>query len=92
MCSGAIFLECSNKSWMVSLMSHVLLNMGVDEDLRLELLAQELKMRSKQPEAWTKTKFRKYANFGRNRKKTAEEILGIEPKVEKTVSKTAKRK
>ncbi len=61
-------------------MSHVLLNMGVDEELRLELLAQEQKMRSKQPEAWTKTKFRKYANFGRNRKKTAEEILGIEPK------------
>ena len=31
------------------------------------LLAEEQKMRSKQPEAWTKTKFRKYANFGRNR-------------------------
>ena len=61
-------------------MSNVLLDMNVDEDLRLQLLAQEQKMRSRQPEAWTKTKFRKYANFGRNRKKTAEEILGIEPK------------
>lgn len=63
-------------------MSHVLLKMGVDEELRQQLLAEELKLRSKQPEAWTKTKFRKYANFGRNRKKTAEEILGIEPKTE----------
>jgi len=72
--------------------SHVLLNVGVDEDLRLQLLAEEQKMRSKQPEAWTKTKFRKYANFGRNRKKTAEEILGIEPKQERNVSKVAKRK
>ena len=72
-------------------MSHVLLNMGVDEELRLELLAQEQKMRSKQPEAWTKTKLRKYANFGRNRKKTAEEILGLEPKTEsKTVGKAKK--
>lgn len=34
-------------------------------------------MRKKQPEAWTKTKFRKYANFGRNRKKSAEELLGL---------------
>lgn len=64
-------------------MSNVLLDMNVDEDLRLQLLAQEQKMRSRQPEAWTKTKFRKYANFGRNRKKTAEEILGIEPKATK---------
>lgn len=76
----------------MSQMSHVLLNVGVDEELRLQLLAEEQKMRSKQPEAWTKTKFRKYANFGRNRKKTAEEILGIEPKAEKTSLKTAKRK
>jgi hypothetical protein len=74
-------------------MSHVLLNVGVDEELRLQLLAEEQKMRSKQPEAWTKTKFRKYANFGRNRKKTAEEILGIEPRTEaKTTSKTSKKK
>ena len=44
-------------------------------------------MRSKQPEAWTKTKFRKYANFGRNRNKTAEEILNAEPKSSKVLKK-----
>jgi len=73
-------------------MSNVLLDLNVDEELRLQLLAQEQKMRLKQPEAWTKTKFRKYANFGRNRKKTAEEILGIEPRVEKSDSKVARAK
>ena len=51
----------------VSDMSDVLLNLSVDEKLRSKLLAEEQKLRSKQPEAWTKTKFRKYANFGRNR-------------------------
>ena len=77
-------------------MSSILLNMDVDESLRQELLTQELKMRSKQPEAWTKTKFRKYANFGRNRKKTAEELLGLDlmsPKADATiVTKVAKAK
>ena len=68
----------------------MLLDMEVDEKMRLALLAEEQKMRSKQPEAWTKTKFRKYANFGRNRGKTAEEILGIEPKETKT-TKNAKK-
>jgi len=58
-------------------MSNILLKMDVDEGLRQQLLAEELKMRSKQPEAWTKAKFRKYANFGRNRKKAPEEILGL---------------
>jgi len=67
-------------------MSSILLNMDVDEDLRLQLLAQEQKLRSKQPEAWTKTKFRKYANFGKNRKKTAEEILGLPAATPKVVS------
>ena len=55
----------------VSNMSDVLLNLGVDEKLRLKLLAEEQKLRAKQPEAWTKTKFRKYANFGRNRVPTS---------------------
>lgn len=31
------------------------------EELRKKLLAQELKMRKKQPEHWAKTKYRKYA-------------------------------
>jgi len=44
-------------------------DMNVDEQLRLQLLAEEFKLRKKQPEAWTKTKYRKYANFGANRKK-----------------------
>jgi hypothetical protein len=61
--------------------------MDVDEEMRLNLLSQEMKMRSKQPEAWTKTKFRKYANFGRNRNKTAEEILNAEPKSSKALKK-----
>ena len=53
-------------------MSNVLLDIGVDEKLRLKLLEEEQKLRSKQPEAWTKTKFRKYANFGRNRQRADE--------------------
>ncbi len=35
------------------------------EELRLKLLQEEFKLRSKQPTAWTKTKFRPYANFRR---------------------------
>ncbi len=37
----------------------------VTEELRLKLLEEERKMRAKQPEPWTKTKYRKYANFGK---------------------------
>lgn len=48
-------------------MSSILLEMSVDESMRKKLLNEEKNLRSKQPEAWTKTKFRKYANFGRNR-------------------------
>jgi hypothetical protein len=33
------------------------------EEERLELLSQEFKLRKKQPQAWTKTKYRAYANF-----------------------------
>ena len=40
------------------------------EELRLKLLEEERKMRSKQPEPWTKTKYRKYANFGKAKAKT----------------------
>lgn len=36
-----------------------------NEELRLKLLEEEFKLRSKQPTAWTKTKFRPYANFRR---------------------------
>lgn len=41
----------------------------IEEEMRLKLLEEEFKLRKKQPEAWTKTKYRKYANFGINRKK-----------------------
>ncbi|MFH0969868.1 MAG: hypothetical protein V1776_00170 [Candidatus Diapherotrites archaeon] len=37
----------------------------ITEELRLKLLEEEFKLRSKQPTAWTKTKFRPYANFRR---------------------------
>ncbi len=35
----------------------------VSEKMRLRLLEVEFKMRAKQPQAWTKTKYRPYANF-----------------------------
>lgn len=68
-------------------MSNILLDVGVDEEMRLKLLQEEQKMRSKQPEAWTKAKFRKYANFGRNRNKSVEDILSTDVKEAKIVAK-----
>lgn len=50
-----------------------LLDTGVDESLRLKLLQEEFKLRKKQPTAWTKSKYRKYANFGVNRKAKKDE-------------------
>jgi len=46
--------------------------MNVNEDLRMQLLAEEFRLRKKQPPAWTMQKYRKYANFGANRKKKEE--------------------
>ena len=37
----------------------------VNEEIRQKLLEEERKLRAKQPEPWTKTKFRRYANFGK---------------------------
>ena len=37
----------------------------VSEETRQRLLEEERKLRAKQPEPWTKTKFRRYANFGK---------------------------
>ena len=48
------------------------MNMDIDENLRMQLLAEEFKLRKKQPPAWTMQKYRKYANFGANRKKKEE--------------------
>ena len=49
-----------------------MLGMEASEEFRMKLLKQELKMRKKQPEAWTKTKYRPYANF---RAKKKEEVV-----------------
>jgi len=35
--------------------------MAISEDLRMQLLKEEQKLRKKQPEHWAKTKYRKYA-------------------------------
>ena len=40
----------------------------VSEEIRQKLLEEERKLRAKQPEPWTKTKFRRYANFGKAKK------------------------
>ncbi len=37
----------------------------VNEEIRRKLLEEEQKLRAKQPEPWTKTKFRRYAKFGK---------------------------
>jgi hypothetical protein len=44
----------------------------ISEKMRAELLKQEFKLRKKQPTAWTKTKYRKFAMFAFNRKKKDE--------------------
>jgi len=49
----------------------------VSENLRLKLLEEEFKMRKKQPTAWTKTKFRPFANF-----KTRKRVEKVEGQVE----------
>ncbi len=48
------------------------MEMNVDEEMRMQLLAEEFRLRKKQPPAWTMQKYRKYANFGANRKKKEE--------------------
>ena len=49
-----------------------LVGLEPSEDLRKKLLKSEFKLRKKQPEAWTKTKYRPYANF---RTKKREDLL-----------------
>ncbi len=51
-----------------------ILGLDSSEEFRLKLLKQEFKLRKKQPEAWTKTKYRPYANF-RTKKKDESEIF-----------------
>ena len=50
-----------------------LIGLEASEDFRMKLLKKEFKMRKKQPEAWTKTKYRPYANF---RTKKKDEVVG----------------
>ncbi len=57
------------------------LGLEATEEFRLKLLKQEFKKRKAQPEPWTKTKYRPYANF-RTKKK-------VEPNNNQTVA-TAK--
>jgi len=46
----------------------------ISERLRLRLLKEEFAMRKKQPTAWTKTKYRPFANF-RTKKKITTAII-----------------
>ncbi|VVC00112.1 Uncharacterised protein [uncultured archaeon] len=62
---------------MVSLSEMV--GLEASEGLRVKLLKSEFRLRKKQPEAWTKTKYRPYANF-RTKKKTEEEIAAAATK------------
>ncbi len=48
------------------------MKLEISEELRLKLLAEEFKLRAKQPTAWTKTKFRPYANFRRPKSEVAQ--------------------
>ena len=43
----------------------------ISERMRLKLLKEEFAMRKKQPTAWTKTKYRPFANFRTKKKITA---------------------
>ncbi|HLC80041.1 MAG TPA: hypothetical protein VJG83_06530 [archaeon] len=52
-----------------------IIGLEASEKFRLKLLKQEFKLRKKQPEAWTKTKYRPYANF-RTKKKEDELMVG----------------
>ncbi len=48
----------------------------MNETLRAKLLKEEFKLRKKQPTAWTKTKYRKYAML--NKPKKAKEKVEIQ--------------
>ena len=50
------------------------------EEMRIKLLQEELKLRSKQPEHWAKTKYRKFAERMKH---------GVKPGVKQSVKKGA---
>ena len=49
-----------------------MIGLEASEDFRMKLLKKEFKLRKKQPEAWTKTKYRPYANFRTKKKEDGE--------------------
>jgi hypothetical protein len=65
------------------------MDVDIDEEMRMNLLAEEFKLRKKQPPAWTMQKYRKYANFGANRKKKEDvpEAKGNKDSVQKVEAK-----
>ena len=67
------------------------MDIGIDEEMRQSLLAEEFKLRKKQPPAWTMQKYRKYANFGANRKKKADEKVTQAEQNAKAETKTAQK-
>ena len=66
-----------------------LLSTKVDEALRMRLLKQEFTLRKKQPEPWTKTKYRPFANF-KARRTELEQAKLLESK--KPAKKPSKKK
>jgi len=67
------------------------MDIDIDEEMRMNLLAEEFKLRKKQPPAWTMQKYRKYANFGANRKKKAEEKAAQTEQNAKAEAKTVQK-
>ncbi|MDO8538281.1 MAG: hypothetical protein Q7S21_05330, partial [archaeon] len=63
----------------------------VTEAMRLRLLAEEFKLRKKQPTAWTKTKFRPFANFKTKKRVQAELVPGVATVVVKNPEKGKSR-
>ncbi len=51
------------------------LGLEASEKLREKLLKEEFKLRKKQPEAWTKTKYRPYANFRTKKKEVVAAVI-----------------
>ena len=50
----------------------------ISEEMRAKLLKEEFKLRKKQPTAWTKTKYRKFAFFNTGKKKEEKEKIVIQ--------------
>ncbi|MFH1586971.1 MAG: hypothetical protein ABID38_03895, partial [Candidatus Diapherotrites archaeon] len=62
------------------------------EEFRKKLLEEELKLRSKQPQHWAKSKYRKYAKIFRPTEEPEEPKKAVKRKAVKKVKKTVKKK